>query len=550
MGLGTSIQIVPIRLGALPIVQKFTDKLGVLSAMEKHVPSDKRETIAVSRTLLLILYNVILERFPLYKIGQWACEKNLVAPELEKSLNDDRVGRALDKLFAADRAAIVTEIVLTAIKVFELCTDRVHNDSTTVTLTGDYGGYRDTRAAKPLRGHNKDHRPDLRQILFSLSVLGDEAVPIYFKVWDGNVTDDTTHVRNWMALRGLLGRADFTYICDCKLCTRENMEFIDSEGGFFITVLPQTRAEDKRFKDWIQDHPAEWQEALRRKPKRKYGRHNIYWTFECPFLSSEGFRIIWVKSSQKEKLDEESRTDRIARTEQDLNDIPDRTRRNRQRLEDTVQEILKAHGTQNYFHWQITASTEEIFKQDHKGRPSSNTRYRKVEKHRYRLVFSHNADTIRYSARCDGIFPLITNRRKDPAKTVLEIYKFQPRLEKRHEQFKTVYQVAPVFIKNPERIEALMLLYFIALMITSLIERQVRLAMGEKQLPSIPIYPEQRECKKPTADKLLDLFRDVRLHRVSNGHGLHTVADALSEIQSLVLGLVRMSPEQFFETAC
>ncbi len=74
---------------------------------------------------MLILYNVILERFPLYKIGQWACEKNLVAPELEKSLNDDRVGRALDKLFAVDRAAIVTEIVLTAIKVFGLCTDRV-----------------------------------------------------------------------------------------------------------------------------------------------------------------------------------------------------------------------------------------------------------------------------------------------------------------------------------------------------------------------------------------------------------------------------------------
>ena len=94
MGSGASIQIVPIRLGALPIVQKFADELGVLSAMEKHVPSDKRETIAVSRTLLLILYNVILERFPLYKIGQWACEKNLVAPELEKSWSHRSLRRA------------------------------------------------------------------------------------------------------------------------------------------------------------------------------------------------------------------------------------------------------------------------------------------------------------------------------------------------------------------------------------------------------------------------------------------------------------------------
>lgn len=190
MGAGSSIQIVPIRLGALPIVKKFAEELRVLETMEKHVLSDKRETIAVSRTLLLILYNVILERFPLYKIGQWAQEKNLVEQELQKSLHDDRVGRALDKLFAADRAAIITEIVLTAIRVFGLSTDRVHNDSTTVTLTGDYEGYANTRAVKPERGHNKDHRPDLKQLLYSLSILGDEAVPIYFKVWDGNVPDD------------------------------------------------------------------------------------------------------------------------------------------------------------------------------------------------------------------------------------------------------------------------------------------------------------------------------------------------------------------------
>jgi len=549
MGVASSIQISPIRLGALPIVGKFADTLRVQSAFER-VGSDKREKIPVPRTLLIILYNIILERFPLYKIGQWAEEKNLVAKELEKSLNDDRVGRALDRLFEADRASIISEIVLTAIGEFKLSTDRVHNDSTTVTLTGSYEGYEGSRAAKPARGHNKDHRPDLKQLLYSLSVLGDEAVPIYFKVWDGNVTDDTTHIRNWMALRGLLGRVDFIYICDCKLCTRENMEFIDSEGGFFITVLPQTRAEDKRFKDWIQDHNPEWQEALRSKSKRKYGRHNVYWTFECPFLSTEGFRIIWVKSSQKQKIDEENRTERIKKTEEELNDISDRIRRNRQKFEHAIHDILKTHGTAEYFHWQIYTDTVPDFKQEHKGRPTSSTRYRKIEKHSYRLVYSHNQDTIRYRARCDGIFPLITNRKKDPAKEILKAYKYQPRLEKRHEQFKTVYEVAPVFIKNPARIEALLFLYFIALLITSLIERQVRLAMAEQNLPSIPIYPEQRECRKPKADKLLELFRDVRLHRVSNGTGDHTIADSLSDIQSLVLSLVKIRPDKFFDAAC
>ena len=88
------------------------------------------------------------------------------------------------------------------------------------------------------------------------------------------------------------------------------------------------------------------------------------------------------------------------------------------------------------------------------------------------------------------------------------------------------------------------------LLITSLIERQVRLSMTEEKLPSIPICPEQTACRKPTADKPLDLFRDVRLHRVSNGSGEHTIADALSDIQSLVLGLVNIPPETFFEASC
>lgn len=173
---------------------------------------------------------------------------------MAKHLNDDRVGRALDRLFKADRAALLTDIVLKAIKVFELDTSRIHNDSTTVTLFGQYDGYGDSKAAKPKRGHNKDHRPDLKQLVFSLSVIDDGAVPLYFKVWDGNVTDDRTHLKNWMALRTLLGRADFTYVADSKLCTRENMEFIASEGGFLVTVLPQSRTEDKRFKDWIQEN--------------------------------------------------------------------------------------------------------------------------------------------------------------------------------------------------------------------------------------------------------------------------------------------------------
>jgi hypothetical protein len=57
------------------------------------------DRLPVSATLLITLINVILERFPLYKMGEWARERRLLDEGLADCLNDDRVGRALDRLF-------------------------------------------------------------------------------------------------------------------------------------------------------------------------------------------------------------------------------------------------------------------------------------------------------------------------------------------------------------------------------------------------------------------------------------------------------------------
>ena len=43
-------------------------------------------------------------------------------------------------------------------------------------------------------GHNKDHRPDLKQLVYSLAVTADGAVPVHYKTYDGNTSDDKTHI--------------------------------------------------------------------------------------------------------------------------------------------------------------------------------------------------------------------------------------------------------------------------------------------------------------------------------------------------------------------
>jgi transposase len=530
-------------LGGLPIVASVTKTLRIPELLAQHVPDDPREKLPASKTLEVMLFNVVMERFPLYKVGEWSKDRIPVAAS--RVLNDDRIGRALDQLFRSDRAALLTAVVLQAIDTYALDTSRVHNDSTTVKLFGEYAGSC-AGAATPKRGHSKDHRPDLKQLLFNLSVLGDEAVPLYFKVLDGNVTDDRTHLKNWMALRGLLNKTDFVYVADCKLCVRESMEFIDAEGGKFVTILPQTRGEDKKFKDWIQDNAPCWTQVKELPGKRSADPVSVWWTFECPYPSKEGFRIIWVKSSDKQKIDEQKRATAIEQTVEELEGLRNKTPRNSKKLTSMVQEVFDRKRTGDYFHWKVVAVTEEIFRQSRMGRPTSQTTYKKIIKKKYALNFTHNEERIRYQSKCDGVFPLITNL-KTSSLEVLEIYKFQPRLEKRHEQLKSVYHVAPVFLKNPQRIEALLFLYFLGLLVTALIERSTRLAMKKKGVTSIPIYPEQRDCRRPTADKILDLFRDVRFQSViQERKQLAQVPDKLSATQKFVLNLLKIDERKYF----
>ena len=79
-------------------------------------------------------------------------------------------------------------------------------------------------------------------------------------------------------------------------------------------------------------------------------------------------------------------------------------------------------------------------------------------------------------------------------------------IEKRFEQIKTVHEIAPVFLKNEGRIEALFTLYFLALLVQALIERELRLAMKRENIADLPMYPEHRLCAHPATEQILGLL--------------------------------------------
>lgn len=138
----------------------------------------------------------------------------------------------------------------------------------------------------------------------------------------------------------------------------------------------------------------------------------------------------------------------------------------------------------------------------------------KETKTRYHVNWLTFEEKISYDARTDGMFPLITNCRDMPLKEVFKKYKFQPRLEKRHEQLKTVYRAAKILLKKITRIEGLLFLYFQAMMVQALIEREVRVGMSREGIKSLPLYPEYRACGSPTTDKILKIFEGIKDHHL------------------------------------
>lgn len=552
-------------VGALPIINHFLGLAGVDEALQRFLPEpNSRDRLPPAVGVGVLLRNILVSREPLYNLRDWCrrSEESLLGLPGGGTewLNDDRLGRCLDKLFDSDRAALITAVVVQAARAFELNLSELHNDSTTVTFFGQYAAAKEHRenGSSPhrvTRGYNKDHRPDLKQLLYLLTTTAEGAVPVWCSVENGNTTDDKTHINTWNTLRELVGKPDFLYVADSKLCTRENMDHIARQGGRFLTVLPRTRGETQSFRAWQKKFGVQWVEILRRPHARmKNAPDDVFKAYESHFPSDEGYRLVWIWSSQKAEQDGLSRRQRMARATEELQDLAARMQSPRSRVKDAVraQEMAKAIVARTQTEGLITVAVEvqeeSRFKQATPGRPSEQTVYVRVPREKLLLHWSFQAEALETEQAMDGIFPLVLNDWHLSLKDVLLAYKHQPHLERRFEQLKSVLEVMPIFLKNPSRIEALLLLYFLALLVHALIELQLRRKMAAEGLADLPLYPEERACERPTADRVLRLFGDVRCHRLLSPSDTlcRTFRDQLTQSQAAILQMLGMSPSHYF----
>ena len=550
------------RLGPLPLINHFIERIGREDVLERHIPSDARCAVPHARALGVLLRSIIVEREPIYRQqetvhGFASGMFGVRAGEMEH-LGDDRLGRALDRLFDADRAALLTEVALAVAERFGVNFDECHNDSTTISFCGSYRGasgrkIRARTAPVITYGHSKDHRPDLKQLLFILTMSADGNIPVAFRCTDGNASDSRTHIETWNTLRGVAGRSDFLYVADSKLCSRENMDYIDRAGGRFVTVMPRNRLEDAEFRQWIQTSTPDWTCVWDRpNPRHRDGPRDCWYVWRAPLPSAEAWPVVWVWSPLLTLRQEARRRRNIAAAIEALQQLRARLAGAKTRLRGAAEidlqlkVILEKHHVGRYLKVRRTVREEHQYKQTQRGRPGPETAYRKVIKRRFDIEWTMDEEAIAYDHQSDGMYPLMTNDRSLSPAQVLEAHKGQPMIEKRFEQVKTVHEIAPVFLKDEGRIEALFTLYFLALLVQALIERELRRAMTREHIDELPLYPEQRQCRRPTTEQILRLFSLAERHKLIEGGRTVQVFDVpLTDLQRQVLTLLGISEQAF-----
>lgn len=159
-------------IGVLPIINRLIQRCHLRENLQRFLPpEDGRNRIDTPTALLVLVQNILIGREPIYGIGQWSAgfvpELLSLREDQLKSLNDDRVGRALDRLFDVNFPDLVMAVTQQVVTEFGVDLSELHNDSTSIMFYGDYDEFEEPQIRRGKstvairRGHSKDHRPDL-----------------------------------------------------------------------------------------------------------------------------------------------------------------------------------------------------------------------------------------------------------------------------------------------------------------------------------------------------------------------------------------------------
>jgi len=521
----------------LPIVKEYARRLGLEEIVDRTLACGMRA--GAGKIFLGLVMNVLAGRSPLYRVEEFFGSRDaaLLLGLEAGSLNDDALGRVLDRIYEYGTWKMFSEVCLRAFEAFGVDGSVVHQDTTSVSVWGEYVPGRDDPILITY-GFSKDKRGDLKQFIVSLLCV-EGNLPCYAGILDGNAADKKINGQILSELPRIMSRhgvEEFIYVADSALATKENFSLLDDIR--FITRLPETFGACGRL---IREATSAWLEVGRLTSRKVRGRETGAWyrlREENVVLYGKAYRAVVVHSDahdrrRQKRLDKAVAEDKAAAEAK----VEALTRKEFFCLRD-AQAAATTLAPSVYHHFSCSFATRPVYG---RGRPPKNG-HRRLRGQRYRVVVDVIEDraaiaNLREEAGCFVLLTTVPVDQKSGPE-ILHLYKDQDGVERNFGFLKDPLVANDVFLKKPRRIEAMGLVLVVALLLWRLMERTMR----QKNV-SLPGW-NNRETTRPTGFMMVSKFSSVFVGMRGERRFL---LRPLDETQRTYLQALDVSPAVFTE---
>lgn len=521
----------PVVSGA-PLIRAMCEAIGLRELVDRNVVWDReRCKLSPGERITALVINMLTSQRPLYRVEESFEVSDcalLFGEGIEPSdLNDDCLGRGLDWLWEGHPGKIFSMVVANALTRENVDRRFTHFDTTSRTVFGESpenppqaertepeGKEEASKKRKPVQpkhGHSKDHRPDLKQILFKLFV-NREGIPLFGEVRDGNLSDKTANREMISELCRLFGPEELrkmVYVADSALVTGQNLAAMREREIAFLSRLPETfsASATAKTKAFAEDRWIEIGRISERTGSALYRASE-----QEEEIDGHRYRLVVCHSSQLDRRKEKSfeaelgkEQQRIAKAGSLLGAQTFSCEADARREADRFLQAFE-----DAFH-HVTASVisrEREIPRSAPGRP------RKGEEIKTETVYvvstqpgERKWEAVKAERQRRSTFTLITTLPKEevPAAELLREYKEQSSCERRFSFLKDPAFIDGIFLKNRERVEALGYVMLLACLVFSLLERRIRQA-GKPLTSAV-----RGKLKNPTGQEILKHLAGVQV---------------------------------------
>ena len=233
------------RLDHLPLVAACMRHLEIAKTIDEIVPPHPLNHVTTGECVEAMVLSILTGEHALYNVSD-VLSKYDTSIIFQKEVNpnwfhDNRLGNSLDDLKKAGLDGSYSAIISKAIVKHSLGLSHLHFDTTSLSFYGDYK----TDEENPLviYGHSKKHRPDLKQVLFGMTVTQDGNIPITGRITAGNTSDSTENRFNITSLRNIIPDLSNTILAaDSKFFSGPTIElaYQNQNPLSFVTLVPKT----------------------------------------------------------------------------------------------------------------------------------------------------------------------------------------------------------------------------------------------------------------------------------------------------------------------